>query len=69
MLPISRPAVSQHLKILLDGGIVVCEVVGTRHVYRLNPEGVGAMRAYLDRIWEDALRTFQKAAESGHAES
>jgi DNA-binding transcriptional ArsR family regulator len=69
VLPISRPAVSQHLKVLLDGGLVVCEVEGTRHVYRLNPEGVDALRAYLDRIWDDALRTFQKAAERGHDQS
>lgn len=63
-LPISRPAVSQHLRVLKDGGLVVSEPVGTRRVYRLNPEGVGALRAYLDRVWDDALTAFQKAAEA-----
>lgn len=62
-LPISRPAVSQHLRKLEDGGLVVSRAEGTRHVYRLNPDGVAALRAYLDRVWEDALTAFQKAAE------
>ena len=66
-LPISRPAVSQHLRVLKDGGLVVSEPVGTRRVYRLNPEGVGALRAYLDRVWDDALTAFQKAAEAAPA--
>ena len=64
LLPISRPAVSQHLKVLKDGGLVVSQAVGTRRVYRLNPYGVAALRAYLDRIWSDALTAFQKAAEA-----
>jgi DNA-binding transcriptional ArsR family regulator len=64
LLPISRPAVSQHLKVLKDGGLVVSQAVGTRRVYRLNPQGVGALRSYLDRIWSDALTAFQKAAEA-----
>jgi len=64
LLPISRPAVSQHLKVLQDGGLVVSQAVGTRRVYRLNPQGVAALRAYLDRIWSDALTAFQKAAEA-----
>jgi DNA-binding transcriptional ArsR family regulator len=63
-LPISRPAVSQHLRVLKDGGLVVSEAQGTRRVYRLNPEGITALRAYLDRIWTDALAAFQKAAEA-----
>jgi DNA-binding transcriptional ArsR family regulator len=67
-LPISRPAVSQHLRVLKDGGLVVSESVGTRRVYRLNPEGVGALRAYLDRVWDDALTAFQKAAEAAPAD-
>lgn len=69
LLPISRPAVSQHLRALRLGGLVVCEVEGTRHVYRLNPNGVAALRAYLDRVWDEALRSFHKAAERGHTES
>jgi DNA-binding transcriptional ArsR family regulator len=64
LLPISRPAVSQHLKVLKDGGLVVSQAVGTRRVYRLNPQGVAALRTYLDRIWSDALTAFQKAAEA-----
>ena len=63
-LPISRPAVSQHLRVLKEGGLVVSASEGTRHVYRLNPDGVGALRAYLDRVWEDALTAFQKVAEA-----
>jgi len=63
-LPISRPAVSQHLRVLKDGGLVVSRPEGTRRVYRLNPDGVTALRAYLDRIWDQALTAFQKAAES-----
>src|SRR5688500_114475 len=61
-LPISRPAVSQHLRILKDGGLVVSHAEGTRRIYRLNPEGVGALRAWLDGVWSDALTGFQKAA-------
>jgi DNA-binding transcriptional ArsR family regulator len=61
-LPISRPAVSQHLRILKDGGLVVSHAEGTRRIYRLNPDGVGALRAWLDGVWGDALTGFQKAA-------
>ncbi|WP_240771870.1 metalloregulator ArsR/SmtB family transcription factor [Nocardia sp. CS682] len=64
LLPISRPAVSQHLSALRIGGLVICEVQGTRHVYRLNVEGVAGIRAYLDQIQEDALRSFRNAAEA-----
>lgn len=63
-LPISRPAVSQHLRVLKEGGLVISASEGTRHVYRLNPDGVGALRTYLDRVWEDALTAFQKVAEA-----
>jgi DNA-binding transcriptional ArsR family regulator len=63
-LPISRPAVSQHLRVLKEGGLVISQAEGTRRVYRLNPDGVGALRAYLDRVWDDALTAFQKAAEA-----
>ncbi|HEX5597392.1 MAG TPA: metalloregulator ArsR/SmtB family transcription factor [Micromonosporaceae bacterium] len=63
-LPISRPAVSQHLRVLKDGGLVVDQAEGTRRIYRLNPDGLAAMRAYLDRIWDEALTAFQKAAEA-----
>jgi len=63
-LPVSRPAVSQHLRVLKDGGLVTSQAEGTRRVYRINPAGVTALRAYLDRIWDDALTAFQKAAEA-----
>jgi DNA-binding transcriptional ArsR family regulator len=62
-LPISRPAVSQHLKVLRDGGLVVSRSEGTRRIYRLNPEGVTALRAWLDGVWSDALTTFHKIVE------
>lgn len=63
-LPITRPAVSQHLKLLRDGGLVVSHAVGTRRIYRLNPEGVSALRAWLDGVWGEALTGFQKVAET-----
>lgn len=62
-LPISRPAVSQHLRVLRDGGLVVSRAEGTRRIYQLNPEGVTALRAWLDGVWRDALTGFQKTAE------
>jgi DNA-binding transcriptional ArsR family regulator len=63
-LPVSRPAVSQHLRVLRDGGLVVSRAEGTRRVYQLNPAGVSALRAWLDGVWDQALTTFQKAAEA-----
>jgi DNA-binding transcriptional ArsR family regulator len=66
-LPVSRPAVSQHLRVLKDGGLVVSRAEGTRRVYQLNPAGVDALRAYLDRIWSDALTAFHKAAEAANS--
>ncbi|NMO90237.1 helix-turn-helix transcriptional regulator [Actinomycetospora sp. TBRC 11914] len=62
-LPISRPAVSQHLKVLKDGGLVVSRAEGNRRVYRLDPQGVSALRAWLDGVWEHALTSFHKFAE------
>jgi DNA-binding transcriptional ArsR family regulator len=67
-LPVSRPAVSQHLRVLKDGGLVVSRAEGTRRVYQLNPAGVEALRAYLDRIWGEALTAFHKAAEAAYSE-
>jgi DNA-binding transcriptional ArsR family regulator len=61
-LPITRSAVSQHLRVLKDGGLVVSQAQGTRRIYRLNPDGVTALRAYLDRVWAEALTAFGKAA-------
>jgi DNA-binding transcriptional ArsR family regulator len=67
-LPVSRPAVSQHLRVLKDGGLVISRAEGTRRVYQLNPDGVSALRAYLDRVWDEALTAFHKAAEAGPAD-
>jgi DNA-binding transcriptional ArsR family regulator len=63
-LPITRSAVSQHLRVLKDGGLVVSQPQGTRRIYRLNPDGVTALRAYLDRVWAEALTGFGKAAQA-----
>lgn len=60
-LPVSRPAVSQHLRVLKDAGLVVDRPDGTRRIYHVNPEGVGALRAYLDRFWDEALAAFAAA--------
>jgi DNA-binding transcriptional ArsR family regulator len=62
-LPVSRPAVSQHLKVLTNAGLVAHERDGTRRLYRLDPRGIDAMRAYLDRFWDRALAAFKAAAE------
>ena len=67
-LPVSRPAVSQHLRVLKDGGLVVSRAEGTRNVYQLNPAGVEALRTYLDRIWGEALTAFHKAAQAAYSE-
>ncbi len=62
-LPVTRPAVSQHLKILTDAGLVTHERDGTRRVYRVDPRGIEAMRTYLDRFWDRALAAFKAAVE------
>ena len=62
-LPVSRPAVSQHLKVLKDAGLVIDRPFGNRRIYQLNPDGVGAVRAYLDRFWNQAMAAFKAAAE------
>lgn len=63
VLPISRPAVSQHLRVLKDAGLVTDTKSGTRRYYKLNPEGVARLRAHFDQVWEKALGAFQAAAE------
>jgi DNA-binding transcriptional ArsR family regulator len=68
-LPVSRPAVSQHLKVLKDAGLVVSRPVGTRRLYQLDPQGVAAVRAYFDRFWTDALAAFKEVAEQTKEES
>ncbi len=67
-LPVSRPAVSQHLRVLKEGGLVVSRADGTRRVYQLDPAGVSALRAYLDRVWTEALKAFQEVAEAKSVE-
>jgi DNA-binding transcriptional ArsR family regulator len=62
-LPVSRPAVSQHLKVLKDAGLVIDRPHGNRRLYQVNADGVGALRAYLDRFWNQSLASFKRAAE------
>ena len=61
-LPVSRPAVSQHLKMLKQAGLVADHADGTKRIYRINPDGIGSLRAYLDRMWSEALEGFRQAA-------
>ena len=62
-LPVSRPAVSQHLKVLKEAGLVSDRAEGTRRLYRVDPGGVGALRDYLDRFWDQALTAFKGVVE------
>ena len=62
-LPVSRPAVSQHLKVLKNAGLVVDRHAGTRRIYQVRPEGVGALRADLDRFWNQSLATYKAVVE------
>ena len=62
-LPVTRSAVSQHLKILKQSGLVIDRAVGTRRVYYVDPTGVAAIREYLDRMWDTALAAFAAAVE------
>ena len=68
-LPISRPAVSQHLKVLKDARLVVDRPVGTRRIYQVDPDGIAALRGYLDHFWDQALAGFKAAAEQRAKES
>jgi DNA-binding transcriptional ArsR family regulator len=67
-LPVSRPAVSQHLKVLKDAGLVTDRQMGTRRLYQLNPSGVAALRAYFERFWNHALAAFKDVVEQGNEE-
>jgi DNA-binding transcriptional ArsR family regulator len=67
-LPVSRPAVSQHLKVLKEAGLVIDTPEGTRRVYRLDPRGLGALRDWLDRFWGDQLAAFKDFADSQQEE-
>jgi DNA-binding transcriptional ArsR family regulator len=62
-LPISRPAVSQHLKVLKDVGLVADRQEGTRRLYQVDPDGLAALRAHLDGFWERSLAAFQRRIE------
>ena len=62
-LPVSRPAVSQHLRVLKDAGLVTDSKAGTRRLYQLNPEGVARLRAHFDQMWTAAMGAFQAGAE------
>ena len=62
-LPVSRPAVSQHLRVLKDAGLVTDVRQGTRRVYEVRPEGIDALRKYFDQLWTKNLQAFQAAAE------
>src|SRR6188472_1755006 len=61
--PVSRPAVSQHLRVLKDAGLVIDERDGARRLYRVDPRGLEGMRAYFDAFWGDAMAAFKRAAE------
>ncbi|MGE5694562.1 MAG: ArsR/SmtB family transcription factor [Candidatus Sericytochromatia bacterium] len=62
-LPVSRPAVSQHLKVLKQAGLVKDRAVGTRRIYQLDPDGIGALRADLDRFWSKALGGYKQLVD------
>jgi|SRR5437763_12454987 len=67
-LPVSRPAVSQHLKVLRDAGLVSDRPAGNRRIYQVDPDGVAELRAYLDRFWNRALTAFKASVEQGDEE-
>lgn len=67
-LPVSRPAVSQHLRVLKDAGLVVDEAVGNRRIYAINPDGLSELRAELDRFWTSTLAAYKAAAEQPEKE-
>ena len=66
-MPVSRPAVSQHLKALKEAGLVADRAEGARRVYFIDPQGLGALRRWLDQFWDDALEAFRREAEALNA--
>ena len=64
-LPVSRPAVSQHLRVLKEAGLVTERKDGTRRLYRVDPSGLAELRGYFERFWDEALASFKAAAEAG----
>jgi DNA-binding transcriptional ArsR family regulator len=67
-LPVSRPAVSQHLKVLKDAGLVVDQPAGNRRIYCIDPQGLAALRVHLDRFWERALVAYKATIEQPNEE-
>lgn len=67
-LPVSRPAVSQHLRVLKDAGLVVAQPVGTRRIYRVDQDGLAALRADLERFWGQALANYKAIVEQSTEE-
>jgi DNA-binding transcriptional ArsR family regulator len=67
-LPVSRPAVSQHLRVLKDAGLVVDQAVGNRRIYRVDPEGLAALRDQLDRFWSKSLAAYKATVEQTRQE-
>jgi DNA-binding transcriptional ArsR family regulator len=67
-LPVSRPAVSQHLRVLKGAGLVIDRPVGTRRIYAVDPGGVEALRAYLDQFWSKTLAAYKAVVEQPDAE-
>lgn len=65
-MPVSRPAVSQHLKVLKDAGLVADRAEGTRRVYYIDPHGLGGLRKWLDQFWDEALAAFATEVERSH---
>jgi DNA-binding transcriptional ArsR family regulator len=62
-LPVSRPAVSQHLRVLKDAGLVSDRAEGVRRIYAIDPDGLGELRRWLDQFWDDALDAFKREVE------
>jgi DNA-binding transcriptional ArsR family regulator len=67
-LPVSRPAVSQHLRVLKDAGLVIDQAAGNRRIYAINTDGLSALRAELDRFWTSALTAYKTAVEQPEEE-
>jgi DNA-binding transcriptional ArsR family regulator len=66
---ITRSAISQHLRVLVDARLVTYRSVGTRNIYRVDPEGIAALRAYLDSLWQKALADFKTVAEESFSKA
>ena len=67
-LPVSRPAVSQHLRVLKDAGLVIDQAIGNRRIYRVDPNGLAALRDQLDRFWSQALKSYKATVEETQEE-